>query len=132
MRSYSLRYYIMVWMVLFVIFVSTIIKVFVDHHPLRFVFIAFFLVGLLVGYFRYVMRRKSKEMRDTSKFKRYGIILLFILIYMMIKTEVSQFITSELSGQDYGVVFAFFILGLFISYYGFYSFYLWNSRQTSH
>lgn len=119
----------MIWFVLFVVFTSTIIKVFIDHHPLRLSFILLFIVGLFVGYLRYIMRKKRNEIRERGKFQRFGILLLFILIYMAIKTEVSKFVSGEVSSQDYGVVFAFFILGLFISYYGLYSFYLWKLRK---
>jgi len=69
-------------------------------------------------------------MKETRRLKKNGVILLFVLIYMMIKSEVKQFMSSGLSGEDYGIVLAYFILGLFISYYGLYSLYLWKSRKT--
>ncbi|TSI02581.1 hypothetical protein [Lysinibacillus sp. BW-2-10] len=130
MKSYSLNYYITVWLILFVIFVSTIIKVFIDVHPLRFIFIVLFVIGLLVGYFRYIMRLKKDSLKEGNKLKRFGLLLFFILIYMAIKTSVSEFVSSEVSSQDYGVVLAFFILGLFISYYALYSINLLKVRKT--
>ncbi|RUL54031.1 hypothetical protein [Lysinibacillus antri] len=130
MKSYSLNYYITVWLILFVIFVSTIIKVFIDVHPLRFIFIVLFVIGLLVGYFRYIMRLKKDSLKEGNKLKRFGLLLFFILIYMVIKTSVSEFVSSEVSSQDYGVVLAFFILGLFISYYALYSINLLKVRKT--
>lgn len=129
MKSYSFNYYITIWFVLFVISVSTIIKVFVDHHTLRFIFVFLFLLGLLVGYVRYLMRKKSDDLKQRSKLLRFGVLLLFILFYMAIKNGVNKFVSGELSSQDYGVALAFFFLGLFISYYGLYSIYLWNSRK---
>ncbi len=129
LKPYSLNYYIIIWFVFFVIFASTIIKVFIDSHPLRLVFILLFTIGLFVGYFRYIMRKKSNEIKEKGKFQRFGLLLVFILIYTVIKTEVSKFVSGEVSSQDYGVVFAFFILGLFISYYGLYSLYLWKVRK---
>ncbi|MFP3919876.1 hypothetical protein U5N28_18895 [Lysinibacillus telephonicus] len=129
MKSYSLNYYIIICSVLFIISISTIIKVFVDNHPLKFIFVLLFIVGLFVGYFRYLMRKKRDAVKQRSKYQRFGILLLFILIYMGIKTGVREFVSSEVSSQDYGIVLAFFILGLFISYYALYSFYLWNLRK---
>lgn len=105
------------------------LKVFTDDHPLRFSFVLLFFVGLIVGYFRYLMRKKKDAIKQKSKYQRLGIILLFILVYMGIKTGVREFVSSEISSQDYGVVLAFFILGLLLSYYGLYSFYLWNLRK---
>ncbi|WP_346235083.1 hypothetical protein MKY04_20875 [Lysinibacillus telephonicus] len=129
MKSYSLNYYIIICSVLFIISISTLIKVFVDNHPLKFIFVLLFIVGLFVGYFRYLMRKKRDAVKQRSKYQRFGILLLFILIYMGIKTGVREFVSSEVSSQDYGIVLAFFILGLFISYYALYSFYLWNLRK---
>lgn len=129
MKSFSLNYYITIWFVLFIISISTIIKVFVDNHPLRFIFVLLFIVGLFVGYFRYLMRKKRDAIKQRSKYQRIGILLLFILIYMGIKTGVREFVSSEVSSQDYGIVLAFFILGLFISYYALYSLYLWKLRK---
>lgn len=129
MKSFSLNYYITIWFVLFIISISTIIKVFIDNHPLRFIFVLLFIVGLFVGYFRYLMRKKRDAIKQRSKYQRIGILLLFILIYMGIKTGVREFVSSEVSSQDYGIVLAFFILGLFISYYALYSLYLWKLRK---
>jgi len=130
MKSFSLNYYIITWLILLVISVSTIIKLFVDDHPLRFIFVLLFIIGLFVGYFRYLMRKKRDSIKQKSKYQGFGLLLLFILIYMGIKTGIREFVSSKVSSQDYGIVFAFFILGLFISYYALYSFYLWNLRKN--
>lgn len=109
--------------------VFTIIKAFIDQHPLRGLFLILFFVGSSIGYFRYWMRVKGKEMQRERKFLRYGFLLLFIIAYMVIKYGVRTLVSHEVSSQDYGIVIAFFILGLFIAYYGLYSFYLWRKKE---
>lgn len=52
----------MIWLVQFIIFLSTMIKVFFDVHPLRFIFIILFVIGLIVGYFRYVMCSNNEQL----------------------------------------------------------------------
>ena len=131
MKTYSFYFYTLVWLLLFALSVTTIRKVFVDEHPLRFIFILLFIVGLIVGCFRYLMRKKREAIKQRSKYLRIGILLSFILIYVGIKTGVREFISSEVSSQDYGIVLAFFILGLFMSYYALYAYYLWNLRKNS-
>lgn len=59
------------------------------------------------------------------------IVLVFIFIYVGIKESIKQFVGSEVSSQDYGVVIAFFFLGLFITYYGLYAVYIWKSQKTN-
>lgn len=58
------------------------------------------------------------------------IVLVFIFIYVGIKESIKQFVGSEVSSQDYGIVIAFFFLGLFITYYGLYPIYIWKSHST--
>jgi len=97
---------------------TTLIKVFVDNHPLRYLFAVIFLIGLGIGYLRYVGKRKREEMQQRKKWLGYGLILLFAAVYMAIKHGIKTWLSYEVSNQDYGTVFAFFILGLFSTYYG--------------
>jgi len=97
---------------------TTLIKVFVDNHPLRYLFAVIFLIGLGIGYLRYVGKRKREEMQQRKKWLGYGLILLFAAVYMAIKHGIKTWLSYEVSSQDYGTVFAFFILGLFSTYYG--------------
>ncbi|MEJ8548121.1 hypothetical protein [Brevibacillus borstelensis] len=129
MQNRSLGFYLIAAVILLVFAVSTLFKTFIDIHPLRYLFVAILLIGAIVGYFRYFMKMKRKEMEQKSKLLRYGVLLLFILAYMAIRYGVQTFVSYEVSSQDYGVVMAFFILGLFISYYGLYALYLWRQKQ---
>lgn len=130
MKTNSIYYYIIVWLVLFIIFISTIIKVFVDAHPLKYIFIILFVIGLIVGYFRYMMRIKKDQAKSAGTYNKLMIVLVFIFIYVGIKESIKQFVGSEVSSQDYGIVIAFFFLGLFITYYGLYPIYIWKSHST--
>ncbi|WP_263071837.1 hypothetical protein [Perspicuibacillus lycopersici] len=129
MKSYSLSFYIIAWLILFVLSVTTVIEVFVSQHPLRFIFIILFIIGLIVGYFRYLMQKKRESIKNKNKYQRFGILIFFILLYIGMKAGIRIFVGREVSSQDYGIVLAFFILGLFMSYFAFYSYYLWNVRK---
>ncbi|CAH0120491.1 MULTISPECIES: hypothetical protein [unclassified Paenibacillus] len=126
MRNRSIYYYGLVFSILCIVFLATTVKALADRQPLFYFFMLIFVIGLLVGYFRYYVRVKRKEMADRNKWQKYGLLLLFIAIYAVIRYGVRELISNEVSGQDYGIVLAFFILGLFISYFGCYSFYLWK------
>lgn len=131
MNSKSLNYYTIVLIVITLIFISTIIKAFIDLHPLRFIFIILFAIGLIVGYFRYLMRVRKEQAKSSNWFKKIVFVLLFVLIYVSIKGTIKEVIITEVSTQDYGVVIAFFFLGLFIAYYGFYSYHLWKFNKLN-
>lgn len=120
----SIHFYVIALFVLLAMSLLTFIKVFVHSHYLRYLFVAIFFVGLIVGYVRYLMKVKSENMKHQSKWYRYGFLLAFALIYMAIKYGVKAVVGYEASSEDYGTVIAFFFLGLFITYYGFYSRYL--------
>lgn len=120
----SIHFYVIALFVLLAMSLVTFIKVFDQSHYLRYLFVAIFFAGLIVGYVRYWMKVKSENMQHQSKWYRYGFLLAFALIYMAIKYGVKAVVGYEASSEDYGIVIAFFFLGLFISYYGFYSRYL--------
>ncbi|UIO43027.1 hypothetical protein LOY85_02395 [Brevibacillus brevis] len=124
MDKRSIHFYVIALFVLLAMSLVTFIKVFDQSHYLRYLFVAIFFVGLIVGYVRYLMKVKSENMKDQSKWYRYGFLLAFALIYMAIKYGVKAVVGYEASSEDYGTVIAFFFLGLFITYYGFYSRYL--------
>lgn len=129
MKNRSIYFYITAFIILLGIASLTMIKVFVDHHPLSYLFLVLFIVGLFVGTFRYLMKVKRKETESKSPLKRYGFLLLLIFGYISIKYGIKTFVSDEVAGQDYGVVIAFFVLGLFITYYGLYSLHLWKIKK---
>lgn len=109
--------------------IPTIAKTFIDVHPLRYLFVVIFVIGIIVGYLRYLMKLKKESMQNKSKWLRYGFVLLFVLAYMAIRYGVRTVVSYEVSGDDYGIVMAFFILGLFISYYGLNLVQLWKAKK---
>ncbi|WP_134684520.1 hypothetical protein [Brevibacillus migulae] len=127
MRQRSTTFYLVACLIMGIMAVTTLIKVFADHHPLRFLFTLLYVIGLAFGYFRYVLHSKTKEMQQHSKWLKYGLILLFAATYAALKYGIKTWLSYEVSSQDYGTVFAFFILGLFLSYYGL----LAKARNTS-
>lgn len=131
MRKRSVYYYLAALIILLGITIPTIIKVFIDQHPLRYLFLIILIIGLSVGVFRYIMKLKRKQMSEQSKIKKYGILLLFILAYMLLKYGIKAMVSYEVSSQDYGIVMAFFFLGLFICYYGLYLLHLWKHKNQN-
>lgn len=130
MRSRSLYYYAVVCFVLIAITVVTLVKSFGDGHPLRYLFLIIFFIGMAVGYFRYWMKIKRMEMKEKGKLLQYGMLVFFIAVYAGIRYGVRSLISYEVSGQDYGIVLAFFILGLFVCYYGLYASFLRKEKQS--
>lgn len=95
MKTNSIYYYIIVWLVLFIIFISTIIKVFVDAHPLKYIFIILFVIGLIVGYFRYMMRIKKDQAKSAGTYNKLMIVLVFIFIYVGIKDLLNNLLVAK-------------------------------------
>lgn len=120
----SISYYRTAFFILLAVAVITLIKTFLDVHPLRVLFLVIFVGGLGIGWFRYKMKIVNEKMQEKNKLHRYGLLLLFLVIYLLIKYGVRSFISIEVTSQDYGIVLAFFILGVFICYYGLFSLHL--------
>ncbi|KKX52622.1 MULTISPECIES: hypothetical protein [Brevibacillus] len=129
MNNRSINFYIIAVLILLACAIPTIAKTFIDVHPLRYLFVVIFVIGIIVGYLRYLMKLKKESMQNKSKWLRYGFVLLFVLAYMAIRYGVRTVVSYEVSGDDYGIVMAFFILGLFISYYGLNLVQLWKAKK---
>jgi hypothetical protein len=121
-------YYLMVVLLLLLLAIPKIINSFLAEHPLRFLYLTIFSIGLFAGYLRYALTVKRKDMRRRLSFQKYGIFLLFILAYVILKAVVRRFFDFQVPNSDYIVLMAIFALGLFITNYGFYSAYLWKTK----
>lgn len=128
LRNLSLYYYTAVCTGLTILLTVTVAKIFTVSHPLRYVFVALLCIGLVPGYLRYRVKvyKKADEGRAV---RRYGVLLVLIAVYVALRYLVRNFARHEISGDDYGIAMGFFILGLFVAYYGLSTFHLWKYRH---
>lgn len=129
LRNLSLYYYTTACAGLLILLTMTVTKIFVTSHPLRYMFLALLCLGLAPGYLRYRLRVSNKRHEGADGPRRYALLLTLIAAYIGFRSFVRNFARHEVSGNDYGVAMGFFILGLFLAYYGLYTVYLWKNRH---
>lgn len=130
LRSVSLYYYATISAGLLILLTITVVKIFAASHPLRYPFLALLCIGFGPGYLRYQIRvRRQTDQANTGP-RRYALLLTLIAAYMGFRYLARNLARHEMAGEDYGVAMGFFILGLFLAYYGLYTLYLWKNRHT--
>ena len=126
--SLSLYYYTIASAGLLVLLVLAVVKIFAVSHPLRYMFLALLCIGFGPGYLRYQIRAHKKRDPGDGTLRRYALLFFLLLVYLGLRAAVRNFARHEIAGDDYGVAMGFFILGLFLAYYGLYALHLWKNR----
>lgn len=128
LHSLSRYYYTIAGAGLAMLAVLAVAKIFTVSHPLRYVFLALLCMGFVPGYLRYQIRAHKKPDEGDAGARRYAFLLFLLAVYLGFRYAVRNFARHEISGDDYGVAMGFFILGLFLAYYGLYALHLWKNR----
>lgn len=114
-----------------ILLILVIAKTFSVSHPLRYVFLALLLIGFVPGYLRYQMQVRKQRYAGHSGTRRYGLLLVLLGVYLGFRQIVRNWTQQEISGEDYGIAMGFFVLGIFLAYYGLCALYLWRNRQDA-